>query len=72
MAMQHLGNGLCEADLDEDALSVREAELSMSRRLGASESNILVVQCNLLRSRIESSNGLTRLCVCDRKYTLDV
>ena len=31
------GNGLSSAGHDEDALSVREAELSMERRRGASE-----------------------------------
>ena len=46
-AMNQLGNGLCEANCHEDALSVREAELVMRRRLGESEANILVVQGNL-------------------------
>jgi hypothetical protein len=47
MAMTELGNGLSEADQDEDALSVQEAELSMLRRVGADEENIFVVQNNL-------------------------
>ena len=46
-AMNLLGNGLSDARRDEDALFVKEAELSMMRRLGASECNILVVQGNL-------------------------
>ena len=46
-AMTALGNGLFSAQRFEDALSVREAELSMERRLGASEDDILVVQTNL-------------------------
>ena len=46
-AMMVLGNGLYEANYFEDALSVRECELAIERRLGASESNILVVQTNL-------------------------
>jgi len=83
MAMQQLGNGLCEADLEEDALSVREAELSMSRRLGASESDILVVQCNLaityrklkrldeaLRVRQEVYSGRLRLDGEEHERTL--
>ena len=41
------GIGLTAADHHEDALSVREAELAMVRRLGASEEDILVVQTNL-------------------------
>ena len=42
--MNLLGNGLSAAGHHEDALSVKEAELSMKRRLGASEDNILIVQ----------------------------
>ena len=45
--MSVLGSGLSDAELHEDALSVMEANLSMRRRLGASESNILVTQSNL-------------------------
>ena len=44
-AMRTLGNSL--SDHNEDALSVQEAELSMLRRRGAPESDILGVQCNL-------------------------
>jgi len=47
MAMNLLGLGLCGADHDEEALSVREAELSMLRRLGAGERYMLAVQSNL-------------------------
>ena len=46
-AMTELGNGLSTVRCHEDALSVREAELSMERRLGASEISILVTQNNL-------------------------
>ena len=46
-AMSVLGSGLSDADHCEDALSVREAELAMRRRLGDRESNILAVQSNL-------------------------
>ena len=46
-AMTKLGNGLCAAGQDEDALSVREAELAIERRRGAPESTILIVQTNL-------------------------
>ena len=41
-AMTVLGNGLYEANHDEDALTVRETKLSMELRLGGSEYNILV------------------------------
>ena len=46
-AMNLLGNGLFCVEHYEDALVVREAHLSMLRRLGDSESNILVVQSNV-------------------------
>ena len=46
-AMRNLGNGLSHAEHYEDALSVQEAELSMLRRLGAPENNILGTQNNL-------------------------
>ena len=46
-AMTLLGGGLHDADHHEDALVVKEAELSMERRLGGSENNILVTQGNL-------------------------
>ena len=47
MAMTLLGNGLSSAQHHEDALSVREAELSMMRRSWRIRSNILIVQGNL-------------------------
>ena len=43
-AMTQLGTGLHEAKLHEDALPVYEANLSMKRRVGASENNILFMQ----------------------------
>ena len=46
-AMNLLGNGLHDACHHGDALTVREAELSMRRRLGDSEFNILIVQGNI-------------------------
>ena len=46
-AMSVLGNGLHAAKCYEDALSVKEAELSMLRRLGASEDDMLIAQGNL-------------------------
>ena len=42
-----LGNGLYSAQHYADALSVMEAELSVKRRVGASEHDILVVQSNI-------------------------
>jgi tetratricopeptide (TPR) repeat protein len=49
-AMMQLGNGLYDAKRDEEALSVRETELVMMRRLSDSEENVLVVQNNLANS----------------------
>ena len=46
--MTHLGNGLSNAERHEDALSVKEAELAMMRRIGAPEESILVAQGNLV------------------------
>ena len=50
MAMRALGNGISEADQDEAALSVQEAELAMLRRYDTSVENILVVQGNIANS----------------------
>ena len=63
--MNRLGNGLNEAGHRMDELSVREAELSMRRRLGSSESDILAVQSNLagtyqMLGRLEEAKGMLR------------
>ena len=47
MAMSVLGSGLAATRNHEDALSVEEANLSMMRRIGASEEDVLDVQSNL-------------------------
>ena len=47
MAMGQLGTGLYDAQRFEEAVSVEEASLSMRRRLGASETDLLVAQGNL-------------------------
>ena len=49
-AINLLGNGLHDADHHQDALSVREAELSLKRRRNAPEESILIVQANLASS----------------------
>ena len=46
-AMSVLGNGLSDAKHHKDALSVREAELSLLRRIGAPQNDILLVKGNL-------------------------
>ncbi len=58
-AMTQLGNGLFDAGHNEDALSVREAELSMKRRLGANEEHMLVAQ-TILRIRMTWLDALMR------------
>ena len=45
--MMLLGNGLSSAGHDEDALSVREADLVMRLRIGAPERCLLLAQSNL-------------------------
>ena len=63
-AMTQLGNGLSAADQHEDALSVYEADLAMTRRLGAHEEDVLVVQTNL-------ANSYHRLGQLDRALQLE-
>ncbi len=53
LAMSILGNGLFIAHHHEDALLVREALLSLERRVGAPEDQILVAQSNLANSYAE-------------------
>ena len=64
-AMQQLGNGLYEVKCHEEELSVRQAELSMLRRLGVSGQHMLAGQGNLANThqalgRFEESFQLTR------------
>ena len=65
-AMTELGNGLHDAGHDEDALSVREADLAMLRRVGTSECNTLIVQGNIantlqLLGRLETAMCMRKL-----------
>ncbi len=65
MAISVLGNGLHDAGHNEDALSVREAELSTLLRLGAAEEHILVRQTNLATTynalgRLDESHRMLR------------
>ena len=81
-SMTQLGNGLSLANHNEDALSVQEAELSMLRRLGVSEYNILIAQGNLantyealgrkdaLRMRRDAYIGYSRLLGENDRVTL--
>ena len=45
--MTLLGNGLSDADRNEEALAVKEAGLAMRRRLGAPAEHVLITQMNL-------------------------
>ena len=47
LAINQLGNGLSGVYHNEDALNVKEADLSMERRLGAPERDILITQGSL-------------------------
>jgi hypothetical protein len=51
--MTWLGNGLSSARLHTDALSVKEAQFSMMKRLGAPEHYLLVTQSNLANTYAE-------------------
>ena len=83
-AMAVLGHGLTESHQHEDALSVREAELSMMRRIGAPEVHILIVQSNLanayhmlrrpgqaLRARQDVYSGMLKLNGGEHLMTLE-
>ena len=63
--MRQLGNGLSAAKHHEDELIVEEAQLSMLRRLGASEYNILGALNNLANThatlgRLEEASRIQR------------
>ena len=64
LAVGVLGSGLSAAGHEEEALSVKEADLSSMRRIGASESSILIAQTclantyTLLRRNEQASNML--------------
>jgi hypothetical protein len=83
LAIGVLGNGLQLAKHHEDALSVYEAELSMRRRVGSSEYNIVVLQSNLAHTyeklgRLEEALplrrdvffGFLKLCGIEHEDTL--
>ena len=83
-AMGLLGSGLSDAQHHEDALSVKEAHLSMKRRLGASEVDLLTSQNNLagsyrslrrfddcLRMQRDVYSGWLKLCGEENVRTLD-
>ncbi len=64
LAMTALGNGLFEAEHYEDALSVREAELAMTRRIGEPGDDRVILS-NLANSyqkagRLEDALSMTR------------
>jgi tetratricopeptide (TPR) repeat protein len=64
-AMNLLGNGLSAGEYHEDALSVREAQVSLARRSNVSEAYMLNIQGNLANSyeqmgRLEETMTLRR------------
>ncbi|CAH0372260.1 unnamed protein product, partial [Pelagomonas calceolata] len=69
MAMSMLGTGLSQVENYEDALSVREATLSMMRRVGASEEYILAAQCNLANSYLELGRNEDSLIMRQEIYS---
>ena len=65
MTMNVLGHGLSTAGHHADALPVKEAQLSMERRIGASEHNILVTQTNIANTnrclgRLDNASRMQR------------
>ena len=72
-AMRCLGAVYRMQDHHEDALVVKEAELSMLRRLGASEKAFSSVQGNNLANTYQKLGRLEEAhALCDETYTLDV
>ena len=69
MAISVLGNGLQAAKRYEDAASVQEAELSMQRRLGDSEYNLLILQGNLANSYAELKRSEQALSMRQEVYS---
>ena len=67
-AMRLLGNGLSQAHHDASALAVREVELATSRRLGASEGDLLVVQSNLANTYCRLGRHKEALCMTRDVY----
>jgi len=68
VAISVLGNGLAETGHYEDALSVREAELSVERRVGAPEDSILIVQSNLANTYQRLGRNEEALCMTRDVY----
>ena len=67
--MNLLGNGLSAADHDADALSVREAELSMLQQIGASRYTILGLQSNLANTYQQLGRIDEALCLQRELYS---
>ncbi|CAH0365888.1 unnamed protein product [Pelagomonas calceolata] len=67
-AMGVLGNGLEFAERNDEALPIKEAELSMERRLGASEDSILVVQGNLANTYAKAGRSEDAVCTSRDVY----
>ena len=66
VAMNVLGNGLSSAKHHEDALFVREAQLSMYRRIGADEADLLTAQSNIAATyRVLDRNEEALGILCD-------
>ena len=68
-AMEQLGTGLYVANRDEEALSVQEATLSIMRRNGASEGNMLTVQANIVNTLEEVGRAEEAMLMRDDVYS---
>ena len=69
LAITVLGNGLDSANHHEDALSVKESELSIERRLEASEVSILAAQNNLANSYYTLKRFEEAVCLRQAVYS---
>jgi hypothetical protein len=76
-AMRQLGNGLSEAEHHQDALTVREADLAMLRRVGASARDMLAAQSNIANTyqnfgRFEEAVRLRQEVYCGKSRLIGI
>ena len=71
-AMTPLGRGLYDADHYEDSLSVLEAKLSLARRLGGSDTLILVTKSNMARCYNKLGRHEEALAIARNAYDVNV
>ena len=70
--MTELGNGIFEENHYEDVVSLREAQLAIMRRIGASEERILTVRGTPWPRMLRWDGKEEALSMLFKTYTLDV